>query len=520
MTSGKLDDALEARLRRLRGPDPEGDWLDVRRRAQRSRRRTVALAAAAALLVAVPTIAVGGRLLDVLGVTSSDQTVPTTSNAAPVPHIHADLVFIPGRSPFRLAMPVLAPLLGHEEPLAVPTAAWTDVVYHAWDGTVGRDDSGGTPLLRRVDLRSGTDTVYARGAQSVAIGRDGRVAYMKASRPRYEPSPQGTLGGRVGHVVVASSLDAPAERWTRHEGEYVVLAWARGTLLVESLPGPGYHPPVGHEPPPGVYALDRAGSIRALPMRGLVALSPDGRRALGWWSDGDSGSRGVRLVDVATGAIIGRSPLNLARRGAWHEDRVVARIGGRPDKLVVVRVPGRALVTERVFSLEDDPAVRGTYGPFLGSPVFRDDGRSVIMRIASVTAPDGARFERARFVGFLTCDLEARACIRGRNLLPPTKWGAIVHNPSRPAAVRVRCDPIAFVPNSDDIASAIVATRVSCAEAEKLIRFIRRTHSFVNGARRFRARGFVCSVSVDTTALPVARYSCRSGHRYIRWEKR
>ena len=511
---------LTERIHRLRAPDPVGDWLDVRRRARRARRRAVAIAVAAALLVTVPTVALGSRLLDVLGVTATDETVPVAVGQAPVAHIHGDVVYTPTGPPVRLAMPLLAPLLGQDEALAVPAPGGDQLVYHAWDGEVGHDDAGGTPLLRRVDLRSGTDTVYARGAQSIAIGRDGRVAYMKASRPRYEPSPEGTLGGRVGHVLVASSLNAPAERWTPHEGEYVVIAWARGTLLVESLPGPGYHPPVGHEPPPGIYALDRAGSIRALPIRGLVALSPDGRRALGWWTDGgDSGSRGVRLVNVASGAILGRSPLKLERRGTWHGDQVVARSGGNPDKLVVVRVRGSVLVTERVFSVEDDPAIRGTYPPFLGSPVFRDDGRSVIMRIASVTARSGARVERARFVGFLTCDFKARACIRGRNLLPPTRVGAIVHNPSRPAAVRVRCPPIAFVANSDDIATAIAATRISCAEARNFIRFIRSTHSFMNSPGRFRARGYKCSVSVDTTTLPVARYSCRSGERNINWEK-
>jgi len=423
--------ALEERVRGLRGTDPVGDWLDVRRRARRAGRRTLALVAVAALLIAVPTVALGGRLLDVFGITATDERVPTYPGTQPVPHVHGDVLYGLTRTPLRLAEPLLPPLLGPGEPPAVPSPGWRDVVYHAWDGQIGGD---GTPVLRRVDTRTGRDVEFARGAQSIAIGGDGRVAYMQATHPRYENSAEGTLGGRVGHVLVASSLDDEAERWTEHEGEYVVLAWARDTLLVESLPGPGYHPPPGNEPPPGVYALTGRGSLRALPIRGVVAVSPDGRRVLGWWAEGDSGSRGTRLVDVASGAVVATSPLKLQRRGDWHGERVVVSVGGNAQQLAVVRVRGDAIARERVLALAEDPALRATYGPFIGSPVFTDDGRTVIMRVASVMAR-GATIEEPRFVGFLTCKLTARACVRGRNLLPPTTWGEIVYNASRPAAV-------------------------------------------------------------------------------------
>jgi hypothetical protein len=243
--------------------------------------------------------------------------------------------------------------------------------------------------------------------------------------------------------------------------------------------------------------------------------SADGRRALGWWSTSDSPPTESRLVEIASGEIIATSPVNLSRRGAWHGNRVVVSIGGNRQELAVIDVTNDVIRVERRLPLALDRALRASYGPFLGSPVFTADGDTVILRVASIT-----RNERPQFVGFLTCQLAARACIRGRNLLPPTKWGAIVHNPSRPAVVRMWCDPIAFVPNSDDVANAIVATRISCAEARNFIRFIRRTHSFMNGPRRFQARGYLCSVSVDTTTLPVARYSCRAGQRNVKWEKR
>jgi hypothetical protein len=426
--TAELDSTLEARLRRLRGRVPTRDWPDVRRRVRRAHRRTLALVAAAALIVAIPTVAVGARLLDVLGVTASDERVPPGVGGAAVPHVHHDELYLPGRAPIELAMPVLAPLLGYAEPLAVPTPGWRDVVYHAWDGEVGDDSDGGTPVLRKVDLRTGVDVVLARGAQSVAIAGNGTVAYLRAKRPRYENSPQGTLGGRFGHVVVSPSLDLPAEQWTSEEGEYVLVGWARETLVVEALSGPGYVLGAGDAgPQPGVYALDAPREIRSLPLSGVVAVSPDGRRVLGWWSQGDSGPTETRLVDVATGRVVARADPLMSRRGAWHGETVVVSVGGNAQQLAVLHVHGDAVRVERRLALAADAALRGKYGPFLGSPVFRSDGRAVVMRVASLT-----RNERPRFVGFLTCELAARACVRGRNLEPPTTWGAIVYNPSRP----------------------------------------------------------------------------------------
>jgi hypothetical protein len=447
------DVMLEERLRRLRGPDPVGDWLDVRRRARRPRRRILLIVAAAALLVAVPTVALGGRLLDVLGITASEERVPagpeprtpgsgttaTGDESAPVgpdsrvlAHVHGDRLYGVREAAIRLAEPLLAPLLGQEETLAVPTPDWREFVYHAWDGVIGGD---GTPVLRRVDVRTGTDVEFARGAQSVAIAADGRVAFTQASQPRYENSPEGTLGGRFGHVMVASSLDAPREHWTRQQGEYVVLAWARDTLLVGVGMGGPIPPTPDHEPPaPGIYALTSADSMRPLPIRWLVAVSPDGRRVLGWWADGDSGSGQTRLVEVESGRVVSTSPTKLVRRGAWHEDRVVVSTGPNAHKLALVRIRGDEIALERMLPLAEDAALRATYGPFLGSPGFTDDGRTVTMRVASVLARDQETTETARFVGFLTCDLSSRECLRGRNLQPPTRWGAIVHNPSRPAS--------------------------------------------------------------------------------------
>ena len=365
--------------------------------------------------------------------TASEERVPPASGGEAIPHIHGNVLRGVGGAPLQLAESVLSPLLGQEEPLAVPTPGWRAVVYHAWDGEVGED--GGTPVLRKVDLKTGVDVELARGAQSVAIDGDGRVAFTRASQARYQNSPEGTLGGRFGHVVVAASLDAPAEQWTEEEGEYVALAWARQTLLVEAQTGPGYLLPVGKAgPEPGVYALDGPGTMRQLPIRGLVAVSPDGRRALGWWAQGDSPPTGARLVDIATGRTVAATPLKLGRRGTWHDERVVVPVGsGAKQQLDVVRVRGETMRLEHRLALAADPALRARYGPFLGSPLFRDDGQTVIMRVATATKDDPRKF-----VGFLTCEIARRACVRGRNLQPATIWGAIVHNPSRPAAVTER----------------------------------------------------------------------------------
>jgi hypothetical protein len=89
-----------------------------------------------------------------------------------------------------------------------------------------------------------------------------------------------------------------------------------------------------------------------------------------------------------------------------------------------------------------------------------------------------------------------------------------------PAARPIACGDIAFSPNSDDMATNIVATGVSCAEATDLVRTVRGQHNFVDGPRAFTAAGWACTVSTDTASpVPVGHYRCSRGDSSVSWDK-
>ena len=418
-------DELTARLREAPDELAGADWLDVRRRARRSRRRTVAIIVAAAFgVVAVPTIAVGGQVLEVLGIRESDEPVPAAGALVP-PYVHGDRLYGYAREPVRLARRLLAPLLGTDEALAMPTGDGR-VVYHAFDPADGGLERGGTPVLRVVDPRTRRDRLLARGAQSVAVRRDGAVAYLQATRPTYLSTPSGTLGGRFGRVVVRASLDAPPVVWTGI-GEYVVVAWAREALVVEVRPGAGMLLPAGKAgPDTGVYVLDGPRRARRLPLTEVVALSPDGQRVLGTFRQGDGPVTATRLVDAASGRVVASAPIQLGS-GAWTGERIVAPLGMQQRRLAVVRVTGKRLLVERTLRLAHNRSLAARYGPFLSRPVFAPGGRRVVIRVVALHGD-----ESARFTGFLTCEIEKGVCVRGRDLRPPRIWAAVLDNPSRP----------------------------------------------------------------------------------------
>jgi len=85
-----------------------------------------------------------------------------------------------------------------------------------------------------------------------------------------------------------------------------------------------------------------------------------------------------------------------------------------------------------------------------------------------------------------------------------------------PPSSALRCNDIPFAPASDNLASSIVATGVSCAEAEALIRKVGGPLGPVNGAPRAEADGWECiRTSENERGLPTATYECRNGTRTI-----
>ena len=88
--------------------------------------------------------------------------------------------------------------------------------------------------------------------------------------------------------------------------------------------------------------------------------------------------------------------------------------------------------------------------------------------------------------------------------------------PSPPAPLALRCNDIGFAPNSDNLATNIVAKGVTCPEAEALVRKVGPPLGPINGAERAEADGWVCvRTSQDLSGLPTATYECTSGNRTI-----
>ena len=85
------------------------------------------------------------------------------------------------------------------------------------------------------------------------------------------------------------------------------------------------------------------------------------------------------------------------------------------------------------------------------------------------------------------------------------------------------CEPIPFTPNSEDMATNVVATAYDCRDAELLIRKVRDQHNFYEGPRRFAAGDFQCTVTAvresDEDPIPSADYDCRDGDARVTWTK-
>ncbi len=87
---------------------------------------------------------------------------------------------------------------------------------------------------------------------------------------------------------------------------------------------------------------------------------------------------------------------------------------------------------------------------------------------------------------------------------------------SPPPPIALRCNDIGFAPNSDNLATDIVATGVTCVEAEALVRKVGPPLGPINGAERAEADGWLCvRTGQDLSRLPTATYECTSGNRTI-----
>ena len=429
----RLDPQLENRLRNV-PPPLGGDWADVVSRAHartRARRRRLVVALAALVFVLAAGTAIGVVGTQVLGwfsVEESPEEIPAGAVSG-VDYVFGDVLYAAGRPPQRLGMPLRASLLGTQATVVVPSPDGRYVAYHAWRGR--------TPLLRVHDTENGRDRLLERGAQTIAWGRDGRIAYFRASRARYEGR-----GAYLGHIVVRRSLAEAAVAWTPRAGAYGAVAWAAGRLLVTVRPC--YFPACRNDPDAGVYTLDDRGRLLPLRIANVAALSPDGRHAVGEFerfAGQDSPSPLVRLVDVRTAralhtfdveralraaGIRGRAFVGSIQQADWRADEIVASgLLGSSGALLFLRVDGARLALVDVLRIPP-AALANTYGINFGTPSFVGPStRRVVVQIS------GERRDGTYTTALLTCDRETRRCVRGREH-SGRRWFAVVANPSRP----------------------------------------------------------------------------------------
>ena len=89
-----------------------------------------------------------------------------------------------------------------------------------------------------------------------------------------------------------------------------------------------------------------------------------------------------------------------------------------------------------------------------------------------------------------------------------------------PASSVRSCGLVAFTPQSDNGAFAIVAKRTSCLSARQVARGSRRHGPSRNVSHHYRAAGFNCDgVVFSETKLPFVLYTCRRGNRTVAFDR-
>jgi hypothetical protein len=409
------------------------------------RRRPIAIALAALIVCNGATLAIGSQLF---GWFNSSGWFSVESRKSEAPVTQGELAYIvertlyrPGKRPQLLARPVLSaiPLNVSDNALAVSSPDGRYVLYQTRRSVGGPQVPSYSPVLYVHDTVSRREKVLARGAETAAWSRDGRIAYFKGDR---EPYIAGRSGADNGQVVVQTLNGAPS-KWTRRSNGYDVLAWAGDELLVEIrdcyLSSPGCR----EQPGPGVYALNRSGRLRPLNLARLIALSPDGRYAFGVADrpmNGEQLSSRVRISRVDTGEVI--TTLSLARPlkaldslsfadtaslssfsyGSWRGNSIVMTSS---PALVFLKQRGRQLVVKSMINIE-----QVAYVNWLDVPLFTGPGNDRVALAVHALAPEGGIGRQP----VLSCSRSTRSCVRVAYLPRDRSTGTftVVANPSRP----------------------------------------------------------------------------------------
>jgi hypothetical protein len=332
------------------------------------------------------------------------------------------LVGVPGRTGVALAAAPVAPLAGWLSPAAVPSPDGRYLAYNAWH-EIRKDDpalswadqgiSPGDPLaepsIRMHNLETDADEVLVGGAFSLAWRTDGTIAYFEGAGRRYRAGVPYT-----GRIVVRASLRARPHPWTVRPGRYVVAGWADSTLLA-------YREHEGEAL--DLLALDGPGRVRVLAAgAGLVAISPDGRKAL--VEEGpENGPPRIRVLDISSGAELSTLDLTTV-------DPAVGVVGyagdWEGDEAVAASSTGLAIFGLRAERIALKQIIRAAAAGSISEPRFGAGGRVTGW---TTTASGGAFVDCFRSTGRCARSIPLP---RARGVLGFPTWRRPVYNPSRP----------------------------------------------------------------------------------------
>jgi hypothetical protein len=301
--------------------------------------------------------------------------------------------------------------MGWVSPVGVGSPDGKQVAYNTWDQVSGHDAA--TPSIRILDTTTGNDSVLASGAFSLAWRRDGAIAYFRGRTKTFTPD-----NPYVGDIIVRPPGGGPEATWSARPDRYIVAAWAGKTLLA-------YREGEGEQL--DLLAFDGPGKERSLGRNTiLVAVSPDGRQALVF--DQGAVPTVVRLVDIATGKVLGATDLSSATPEGDVQPQFLGYAGDWTGRyavadsdvgLVRLKVDGTDITVTDVLAF-----------PRADFPIPPHEPQFVAGSTSKVQAWLPIHSGGTRVNRFLVCDFTSSSCDIGS---PDTATAFFeVHNPSRP----------------------------------------------------------------------------------------
>lgn len=315
------------------------------------------------------------------------------------------------RGSLRLDRAVAGTLIGTGAPSARISADGA-IAYDSWqtirrlDANRSLHDQGiepgdrlGVPQVRIRRLRSRRERLLEPGTMSPSWRRDGAIAYVASPGRAYRANRR-----FLTRVKVRTTPRARPVTWSSLD-EYTVLGWAASRLIVMRR---------APAEPSELLVFDRQHTSRMLARgAGLVAISPTGSQIL--ISDlSDPATPGLRLLDVASGAVVTTMQLTALRAGSepapewvkgpgdWVGDRIALTTS---DGLALLSSDGRTLAVAAVF--RSPPSATRSLAGML-EPRFLD--RSATRVFAWQTL--GGTSDSARRGAQYACDLKRRKCQR------------------------------------------------------------------------------------------------------------